>query len=957
MTAQPRSYLLLGLAAALLHGGIDETVAQPTPQAAEWAQNAALDAELPVDPAVRHGRLENGLRYFIRENAEPRNRAMLRFVVEAGSVLEDEDQLGLAHVLEHMAFNGTENFAKQEIVRLMESLGMRLGPGVNASTSFDATTYMLTLPTDDPANLGTAFRIMQDWAQALAFEPDEIEQERRVVIEEWRGARGAEARVGDLHYPILFSGSRYAERLPIGTRDSLETFDHEALVRFYRDWYRPDLMTVVAVGDFDAAAVEALVVEHFAALEPPDRPREHAVPTLPPHERTLFSIVSDPEMTTASARVYHKLPPRSVETVGAYRQMLVESLYNRMLQMRLGEIARRPNPPFRSPVSTSGRLVRGASAYVLGAEVPEDAIVDGLEALMRESERVDRFGFTETELARAKTQMLREAEQQFINRSSRSSARYAAEYVDSILSAQGIPGIDIEYALLDRFLPEITDEEVEAVGRSWHAASRVVLVTAPEKDGVSLPSEAELAAVLDGVDRGELEPYVDEGADLELLTEVPEPGEIVAQREKAGGVIEWDLSNGVRVVLKPTDFEEDEVQFVAFSPGGTSLVDDTDLIPAMTAATVIGASGLGDLDTTSLQKALAGKLAQVEPFIGEAEEGLSGRGSVKDLETLFELIYLRFTAPRADANLFEAFKAQQHQRLVNRDRNPSVAYRDEFLRLLTTNHPRRRPMTAERLQEADLERSFAIYADRFADASDFTFVFVGSFEPDALRPFVERYVATLPANGRTEAARDHRIRFPSGVVESTVRLGREPRAETQIAFAPPDDLDFRRESTLMTAVTQVLERRLREVLREDLGGTYGVGVGIMSFLEDEPTYMPALSFGSDPARMDELMEIVFSEIDTLVTDGPAPEHVADVRMAMIRSHEMRIEENGAWLGALVRSYQYDEAPGAESFLTERDRIEALTVEAIRDAARRYLDTEQYVRVTLMPQDGEQQGSE
>ena len=952
MTARSRSNLLLGLAAALLCGGTNAPQAQPTPQAAEWAAGAALDAELPVDPAVRHGRLENGLRYFIRENAEPRNRAMLRFVVEAGSVLEDEDQLGLAHVLEHMAFNGTENFEKQEIVTFMESLGMRLGPGVNASTSFDATTYMLTLPTDDPANLETAFRIMQDWAQALALDPDEIEQERRVVIEEWRGARGAEARVGDLHYPILFSGSRYAERLPIGTRDSLETFDHEALARFYRDWYRPDLITVVAVGDFDGAAVEAQVFEHFAGLELPERPREHAVPSLPPHERTLFSIVSDPEMTTASVRVYHKLPPRSVETVGAYRRMLVESLYNRMLQLRLGEIARRPNAPFRSPISTSGRLVRSTSAYLLAAEVPEDAIPEGLEALMRESERVDRFGFTDTELARAKTQMLREAEQQFVNRASRSSASYAAEYIDSVLSSQGIPGIEIEYALLDRFLPEITVEEIEAVGRRWHAGSRVVLVTAPEKEGLSLPTEAELAAVVDGVDRAELEPYIDEGADLELLTEAPEAGEIVAQREKPGGITEWDLSNGVRVVLKPTDFEEDELQFFAFSPGGTSLVDDVDLIPAMTAASVIGASGLGELDTTGLQKALAGKLARVEPFISEAEEGLSGRGSVKDLDTLFELIYLRFTAPRADADLFEAYKAQQYQRLMNRDRNPSVVYRDEFLRLLTTDHPRRRPMTAERLQEADLERSFAIYAERFADASDFTFVFVGSFDPDALRPFVERYIAALPANGRTEAARDHRIRFPSGIVESTVRFGREPRAETQIAFAPPDDLDFRRESTLMTAVTQVLERRLREVMREDLGGTYGVGVGILSFLEDEPTYMPALSFGSDPARMDELIAVVFDEIEKLQEEGPAAAHVSDIRMAMLRAYETRIEENGAWLGALVRSYQHDETPGAESFLAEQDRIEALTAEAIRDGARRYFDAEHYVRVTLMPENAE-----
>lgn len=953
MTVAFRSRVLLVLAAVPILFGAAGIRAQPPGEAADWAQRASLDAELPVDPAVRHGRLDNGLRYFIRENDEPRSRAMLRFVVEAGSVLEDDDQLGLAHVLEHMAFNGTENFEKHEIVAFMESLGMRLGPGVNAATSFDATIYMLTLPTDDPANLETAFRIMQDWARALTLDPDEVEQERRVVIEEWRGGRGPEARVGDLHYPVLFSGSRYAERLPIGTRESLASFDPAALERFYRDWYRPDLITIVAVGDFDAEAVEALVVEHFAELENPEGAREHFVPGLPAHERTLYSIVSDPEMTTASIRIYHKGPPEAVQTVGAYRRMVVESLYNRMLQVRLAEIARRPDPPFRSPVSTSGRLVRSASAYLLAAEVPEDAIAEGLDALMRESERVDRFGFTETELERAKMQMLREAERQFDNRGSRSSGSYAAEYVDAVINAQGIPGIEIEYALLARFLPEITVDEVEAVGRRWiHESSRVVLVTAPEKAGLDLPDEATLAAVLDGVDDAELEPYVDEGADVELLTAAPEPGEIVAEREKAGGLIEWELSNGVRVVLKPTDFEEDEVQFYAWSPGGTSLVDDADLIPAMTAATVIGASGLGDLDTTSLQKALAGKLARVEPFIGEAEEGLSGRGSIKDLETLFELTYLRFTAPRADRNLFEAYKAQQHQQLVNRDRNPAVVYRDEFLRLLTADHPRRRPLTAQRLEEANLERSFEIYADRFADASDFTFVFVGSFAPETLRPFVERYLASLPANGRTEAPRDHRIRFPSGVVESTVRFGREPRAETQIAFAPPDDLDFRRESTLMTAVTQVLERRLREVMREDLGGTYGVGVGILSFLEDEPKYLPALTFGSDPERMDELTRVVFDEIDRLKNEGPLAEHVADVRMAMLRAHETRIRENGAWLGALVRSYQYDETPGADSFLAERDRIEALTADAIRDGARRYFDVQHYVRVTLMPEASE-----
>jgi zinc protease len=920
---------------------------------AERELTAVLDEPLPLDPSVRAGRLGNGLRYLIRENREPRSRAMLRFVVEAGSILEDEDQLGLAHVLEHMAFNGTENFEKQEIVSFMESIGMRLGPGVNASTSFDATTYMLTIPTDEPENLATAFRIMEDWAHGLALEPSEIEQERRVVIEEWRGGQGAESRVGDRHYPVLFFGSRYAERLPIGTRESLETFEREALHRFYRDWYRPDLMGIVAVGDFDAAEVEALIRAHFAGIAMPDEPRERIVPTLPAHDETLYSIVADPEVPTASVRVYHKVESHAVHTAADFRDRLVESLYNRMLQMRLGEIARQPDPPFRSAVSSHGRIVRSTAAYLLGAQVPEDGIARGLEALMRESERVARYGFTSTELERAKAQMLREVERQLMNRASRSSGSYAAEYVNALLSETAIPGIELEHALLVQVLPSISLDEVESAGRNWlGSGSRVVLVTAPEKAELSLPSEELLAAVIDAVALAELEPYDDVGAYTELLTELPHAGEIVSAVEKPGGVTEWLLSNGVRVVLKPTDFDEDDVRFYAFSPGGISLVGEDDLVPARTAAAVIGAAGVGDLDATGLQKALTGKLARVDPHISEAEEGLSGQASMKDIETMFQLVYLRFTAPRADADLFEAFKAQQHQQLVNRDRNPAVVFRDEFSRLINSDHPRRQPLTVERLLEADLERSFEFYAQRFADASDFTFVFVGSFDVAALRPLVERYLGALPSSGRSESPRDHAVRFPSGVVESTVRVGREPRAETRIAFAPRDDLSFRHESTLMTAVTHVLERRLRDVLREELGGTYGVGVGIMSFLEHTITYVPTITFGADPERMEELSATVFEEIAALRAEGPADSRVADVRTAMLRSHETQLEQNSAWLSALVRSYQHDDEPGADAFLRQREEIQALTPEAVRDGARRYLDPEHYVRVTLMPQAGE-----
>jgi zinc protease len=929
-------------------------LAQPQPQDQapspyEHALTAALDEPLPVSPEVLIGDLDNGLRYYIRENREPENRAILRLVVDAGSVLEDDDQLGLAHVLEHMAFNGTESFEKQELVRFMESIGMRLGPGLNASTSFDETVYMLSVPTDEPEHLETAFQIMRDWTSALTLDPEEVDRERLVVIEEWRGSLGAGSRVRDQHLPVILHGSRYAERLPIGTLESLETFDQEALRRFFDDWYRPELMAVIAVGDFDAAHVERLLRERFETLPASEAPRERRRFEVPDHEDTLYSIVADPEMPATTVEIYHKIPPNDVLTVGDYRHRMPEQLYNYLINERLQEIVRQPDAPFRVANAASGRLVRGTEAYMLRAQVPDDGIERGLRALVTEVERVARHGFTEAELERAKRGLLRLIERQHTNRDSRNSAAFAGEYIRAFLTAEPIPGIDYEYGLYQRFLPEVTLEEVNRVGERWGlGASRVVLVTGPEREDVELPDERMLAAVLEEAGNSNVEAYAEAISDGVLLDTPPEPGEIVAVREKAGGIIEWELANGARVVLKPTDFGGDDVHFVALGRGGLSLASDEEFRAVRSAAEVIQAGGVGQLDDTALRRALTGHVAGVSAGIGTFGQTLSGQASVADLETMFQLVYLRLTAPRADRDAFQALKARQRVALANRDRNPGVAFNDTFQRIMTNDHPRSRPMTVDALEEIDLERSLAFYRERFGNANGFTFIFVGAFDLDTMRPLIERYLGALPS-GPQPTAGELDVGFPEGMVQETVRRGLEPRSQTLLAFLPPEESLSPSERTLLEFSMQVLETRLRNALRQELGGTYSVGVLAVSYLRPQEVWVPTINFASAPERNEELVERIFEELEALRREGPDESLLADTRETRLRSHETRLRQNGYWAGELFRSYRDDEEPGAQHVLSYESMVESLTRESIREAFERYFDPERYVNVTLVPE--------
>jgi len=905
-------------------------------------------APLPVDPHVVSGTLPNGVRYLVRQNGRPEKRAELRLVVRAGSVLEDDDQLGLAHFVEHMAFNGTEHFAKQDLVNYLEGIGMRFGPDLNAYTSFDETVYMLQVPTDTAAIVHTAFQILEDWAHGLSFDSAEIERERGVTIEEWRLGRGAGARIRDQQLPVILKGSRYADRLPIGSREVLQHFSQDALRRFYHDWYRPDLMSVIAVGDFDPDSIITLIREHFAGIPEPPSPRPRPTFDVPDYPEPLFTVATDPEASSSNVAVYFKQPLRLVETVGAYRQQVVEGLFLAMLNERLYERAQEADPPFVAAGAGQGRFVGPAEAFTMGATVKEGGILRGLEAVLTEAERVARFGFTATELERAKARRLRGLERSYDERDKTNSWIYADQYVSHVVEGEPIPGITAELDLTRRFLPDVTLDEINGLARSWITDhNRVVAASGPDKPGVTTPTVAELAAVFREVAGKPITAYADTLGSVPLIAVPPTPSAVVQEtHDDEIGVVRWTLANGVHVVIKPTDFKADEILMRATSPGGTSLAPDSLAVSADRAGMIVNASGAGAFSDVELGKLLAGKVARAQPYIGDEEEGLSGSASPKDLETMFQLIYLYGTAPRRDTAAFAALQSRLLAFAENRAQVPEAAFSDTLLVTITQHHARTRPLTPDLVNAADLDAALAFYRDRFADFGDFTFYFVGNVDTATLRPLVETYLGGLPSHGRKETWRDLGIRPPTGVVRRTVYRGVEPKARTQFVFTGPFE-ENRRNRHVLRSMGDALQIRLREVLREDMGGVYGVGVGASNSIVPDTAYQVTIGFGADPARMDELVDALFAEIRAFQTTGPTDSIVRKVQEAQRRSRETSLRENRYWLGQLVVSDQWGLDP--RNLLTYDDLIDQLTADDIREAARRYLRLDNYVQVTLMPE--------
>ncbi len=902
---------------------------------------------LPVDPAVVVGRLDNGLTYYVRANRRPENTAELRLVVNAGSVLEDDDQRGLAHFVEHMAFNGTRSFPKAEIIRYLESLGIEFGPDINAYTSFDETVYRLQVPTRSWEYIDTAVRILAEWASAVSFEDEEIERERGVIIEEWRSGRGAESRIRDRQLPVLLAGSRYAERLPIGLLEIIERGPAQRLRDFYRDWYRPDLMAVVAVGDFDAGQVEARIREVFGSLAGPPAPRQRPRVQVPDHEGLRFAIATDPEATASRVALYVKRPPERVRTVDDYRRSIVLSLFTAMFNGRLDEMVRRPDSPLLEAGSSRGNFVRELGVTYLGGRTKDGMIVAGLQALLAEAERVRRHGFTESELAREKQAVLSRLERLYVERDNTPSESHVREYVGNFLEGETIPGVEYEYELYRRFVPGITLREINALAADWISRENAVLsVSAPERPGLRQPAEAELAAVFDQVAALALDPYRDQTRDEPLVASPPAPSPVVEERRiDSIGVTWWRLANGAEVYVKPTDFKNDEVLFRALSPGGTSLVDDRDYIAATTAIGALRESGLGAFSKIELEKKLAGKRVELEPYLSEIYEGMEGASSARDLETLLQLVYLSFTAPRGDEQAFRAYAQRLRERVEARKASPDTVFWDSVRLLVAGGDVRAEPLTAEKLASMSLERSLAIYRERFAAGGDFAFVIVGSVDPVPLRPLVETWLGGLPPARGRESWRDRGVTAPEGRVEEVVRLGQEPVSRVQYVFASPFDWSLEEEVRL-EALSGVLETRLTDVLREQQGGTYSVAVFSSASKNPRGERRVFVGFGCEPARVEELSGLMLAEIRRIAEEGPDEAAVAKQKEVMRRNLELAGRTNGYWADGIATALRRLEDPA--TLLLRRQLVDSLDARSLTETARRGLPADRYIRVVLYP---------
>jgi zinc protease len=919
------------------------------PTIPDAVRTADLDDVVPVDPLITVGTLPNGMRYYVRGNGVPQGRAELRLVVDAGSLLEDDDQRGLAHLVEHMSFNGTRHFPGQDLGTFMQSLGMRFGAHVNAHTSFDETVYELQIPTDDAAVIDRSLLILEDWARGdVSFDPVEIDKERGVVLEEWRLGLGAGERIQQAQFPLLLEGSRYADRLPIGTPEVIQGVSYRRVRQFYEDWYRPDLMAVIAVGDFDPVAVEAQIRSHFGSIEAPASPRRRDTYDVPDRSGTVYSVLTDPEVTGTRIQVSNRRAARPMVTLSDYREHMVGRLFASMLSVRLDEIAQTPDAPFLAARTSRGLFVRATEMTTLDAIVATGGVEEGVASLFREIDRVVRFGFTETELAREKLNLQRGLQRSVVEKDKSPSGPLADEFIRNYTQQEPIPGIVYEFGLNQRFLPEITLEEVNRLAAGWMPdGNRLVTVIAPEHDRASLPGERELAEVLEVTVGAPLMAYEDSVSTQPLLARLPDAGAIAATvSSEELGITEWRLSNGARAVLKPTTFQQDEILFRAISAGGTSLASDEAFLAADTATAVLSQGGLGELRLVDLEKVLAGTTAFARAEIDETTEGLAGGATRADLETMFQLLYLRFTAPRADPDAFQVLTEQWSVGLANREVVPETVFEETLAAALSQGHPRAQPLTADRLGEMDLDASLAFYTDRFADASDFTFVFVGSFDLATMRPLVERYVASLPSLSRSEAAMDVGMETPAGIVVEEVRSGIAPRSEVSIVFSGAFE-NNEAQRVVTRAMAESLAGNLQGRLREDLGGTYGVRVVPRFTKFPSGEYRVTINFSCDPARTDTLVDAAFRVIDDFKRTGPSRGQVMDARAALARDFETNSQQNGYLLNRMVSKYEFGEDV-AEVFDVEPIH-EQVTVRSLRDAAREYLSTDRYVQVTLRPE--------
>ena len=907
---------------------------------------------IPNDPDVKIGKLANGLTYYIRRNTEPKNRAELYLATRIGSLMEDDNQQGLAHFTEHMAFNGTKDFPKNDMINYLQKAGVRFGADLNAYTSFDQTVYQLPIPTDSADVFKTGFKILANWAGKVVMEGEEIDNERGVIIEEDRQrGKNLQERMSKQLLPLLLKGSRYENRLPIGKIDILQTFTHDKIRNFYKDWYRPNLQAVIAVGDFDVNEVEQLIKANFSELTNPANPRPRLSHDLPDNKEPLVKIITDPEQTHNVAMIMYKQRGNVAKTTADYKKSIMYSMINSMLGARIQEILQKGDAPFIFAQSNygpyQGGLVPGINAFqTVVASSSGATLQKAFEAGLAENVRMSKFGFVAAELEVAKKNILAGNEKQYKEKDKTASSSFVQQYLSNFLNGTTIPSIDFRYAETQKAVANISLEEVNALAKTLTPDdNQILIVQAPEKDKAALPTEAQLLASLKSAGSG-VTAYVDNTLNKPLLDKKPTPGKIVSEtRIDDIDATQLTLSNGIKVLLKKTDFKNDQIIFSSFSKGGISLASDADLKSAQMVG-LIAQNGVGEFNPTQLNKLLAGNTGRGGAYIGDLYQGFSGSASPKDLETSFQMVYAYATNPRKDAEIFNKKISDIRVGMANKNADPSSVFSDTTQAVLSSYHKRAMPFNLEDLDEVSLDKSFAFYKDRFADLGEQTFVIVGAFDMNTIKPLIETYIASLPSLGKKHDYADAGITPPKGKVSKTVYKGLEEKASVELFIH--GDYEFNAENNVqLSALNAALEIKLLERLREKESGVYSPSVKLSVEKHPAAHYYFNISFSCAPANVEKLIAASLDEVSKIKNNGVSADDISKFKSEEQRQVELNLRNNNYWLNYMTNRLQNGEDLG--QMLKDQQRLDGISVETTKVAAQKYLNDDHYIRLVLLPE--------
>ena len=915
---------------------------------------------IPADKEVRTGRLDNGLTYYIRHNEKPKGQADFYILHNVGAIQEEDDQQGLAHFLEHMAFNGTKNLPGKQLIEYLETVGVKFGYNLNAGTSWDQTVYNISdVPTSRQGIIDSAMLILHDWSHFIALRPEEIDSERGVIMEELRTRDGASWRSTMKLLQALGKGTRYEHRNLIGYLDGLKSFEHDALEHFYKKWYRPDYQAIVIVGDLDAEATEARLKSLMADIPAPaaDAAQKEVI-VVPDNEEPIVSIYTDPEMQGSRVQLFIKRPamPTQMNDKVAWEVVnVIESFLTTMENARLQEIAMQPDAPFLGAGMGSGDvigIIPTLNATAFTAMTQDGKLAEGFEALYTEMEKIRRHGFTQSEFERAQENLMRQVERTYANRNDRTNEQFVNIYLENYRKNEPMPDAETEWKLDSMLIKMLNVETVNAFAKETiQPTNQVIVITAPEKEGIANPTEEEILAIREKVTASEIEAYEDDVVKEPLIPEGTQlkgsPVKKTVENKEYGATV-WTLANGTQIVVKPTKFKADEVRMNAQSKGGLSILPDAEYYMGEMMPAVSSMSGVGKFSATELRKQLSGKSATVQPSVGEYASAVNASCSPKDIETMLQLVYLNFTQPRFDRNDYDNLMKMLRTQLENAKSNPDFQMQEKVIDVLYGHNPRRQVISTELLDEFSFEALPAIYKKLYPDGNSFRFTFVGNIDPETLKPLVEKYIGSIPASKKPMTFADDKAYPVKGeVTEDFSTPMQQPKVSVNYTFT--GDMDYSLENkAALSFLTQALNSRYLVSIREEKGGTYGVQVyGSTDWIPRE-TYTMTIAFDTNAEMADELCEIILKELRTIAEEGPLTEDIEKHREFMLKNWKNSLDENGPWMQYLQAKY----GSGLDYLAGQEQAIRSLTNADVQALAKKILDDGNMVKVVMRPEANE-----